>query len=50
MGPKIMQNNMWYLKQIRNAIKKDFDKKIMKVLSIIKMTTKLENLDFALIM
>ena len=49
MGPKIMQNNVWYLKEIKNVIKKGFNKKIMKVLSIIKMTTKLENLDFALI-
>ena len=49
MGPKIMHNNVWYLKEIKNVIKKDFNKKIMKVLSIIKMTTKFENLDFALI-
>ena len=49
MGPKIMQNNVWYLKEIKNVIKKGFNKKIMKVLSIIQMTTKLENLDFALI-
>ena len=49
MGPKIMQNNVWYLKETKNVIKKDFNKKIMKVLSIIKMTTKFENLDFALI-